>query len=108
MILVWRFGEYWLQLPNLMYANTTYNHVLLLLLYYEQCTLSIAKLKSPPMCVMSQFAKLIVHQVAIPPIVYTVYSYSYSLIPRPLFSFLFVVAFHKQKMEKSSLGTRLS
>ena len=27
----------WLQLPNLIYANTTYNHM-----YYEYCTLSIA------------------------------------------------------------------
>ena len=44
-----------------MYAKSTYNHV-----HYEQCTINItllAKLKSPPMCIMSQFAKLIVRQI---------------------------------------------
>ena len=38
----------WLRSPNLMYDNTTCNHV-----YYEQCTLNVAlfaKLKCPPMC----------------------------------------------------------
>ena len=43
-ISIWRI---WLQLPNLMYTNTTYNHVL----YYEHCALNTAlftKLKYPP------------------------------------------------------------
>ena len=54
------------QSSNLMYANTTYNHV-----YYEQCILNttlFTKLKYPLMCVMSQFAKL-------PCIQYIVYPY---------------------------------
>ena len=50
-----------LQSPNFMYANITYNHV-----HYEQCTLNIAlfaKLNCPPICITSQFAKLIVYQI---------------------------------------------
>ena len=50
-----------LRSPNLMYTNTPYNHM-----YYEQCTLNIilfAKLKSLQVCITSQFAKLIVHQI---------------------------------------------
>ena len=52
-------GPFWLQTPNLMYTNTTCNHV-----YCEQCALNITlfaklKLKCPPMCVTSQFTKLV-------------------------------------------------
>ena len=57
----WYIWQIWLQSPNLMYANTTYNHV-----NYEQCTLNIAlfdKPKCSPMCMMSQFTKLIVRQI---------------------------------------------
>ena len=48
--------QIWLRSPNLIYANSTYSHV-----YYEKCTLNIvlfSKLKWPPMCITSQFAKL--------------------------------------------------
>ena len=48
-------------IAKLMYTNTTYNRV-----YYEQCTLNITlftKLKCTPMHTMSQFTKLIVHQI---------------------------------------------
>ena len=58
----------WLPSPNLMYTNNTYNHA-----YYKQCTLNIAlfaKLKCPPMWIMSQFTKLIVRQIAIPRVQY--------------------------------------
>ena len=44
-----------------MYTNTTYHHV-----YYEQRTLKIilfVKLKCPPICIISQFFKLIVRQI---------------------------------------------
>ena len=54
-LVIWRI---WFQSLNLMYAKSTYNHV-----HYEQCTITIillVTLKSPPMCIMSQFAKLIV------------------------------------------------
>ena len=43
-----------------MYTNTTYNHM-----YYEQCTVNIALFAKPkylPICITSQFTKLIVHQ----------------------------------------------
>ena len=53
--------QIWLPFPNLMHANTIYKHV-----YYEKCTLNItpfSKLKCPPMCITSQFAKLIVGQI---------------------------------------------
>ena len=57
--MVW---QIWLQSPNLiMYTNTTYNHM-----YYEQVhSISpfFAKLKSLPMCITSQFTKLIVCQI---------------------------------------------
>ena len=56
---VWRI---WLQSPNLMYVNTTYNNVC-----YAQCTLSIALfanyVKCTPMCIMSQFAKYTAYMV---------------------------------------------
>ena len=61
--------QIWLQSPNLMYANGTYNHM-----FCEHCTLNIvlfAKLKCPPMCITSQFAKLTVRQYT----AYTVLKY---------------------------------
>ena len=57
-LVVW---QIWLRLPNLMYANTTYNHM-----YYEQCTLNItlfANRKCPPLHIMCQLTELIVRQV---------------------------------------------
>ena len=63
-ILTWQFGEFSCDhqiLCTVCQLNTTHNHV-----YYEQCTLNItlfAKLNIPPMCITSQFAKLIVCQV---------------------------------------------
>ena len=47
----------WLQPPNLMFTKSTYNHM-----YYQQYTLNIilfSKLKSSPMCITSNFTKLI-------------------------------------------------
>ena len=62
--------QFWLRSLNLMYANTTWNHV-----YYEASWSNVHsispdsispytfKLKYPPMCIMSQFTKLIVGQI---------------------------------------------
>ena len=77
--------QIWLRSPNLMYANTTYNHM-----YYEQYTLNIAlfaKLECLSMCIASQFTKLIVGQI------YCIYDISFYI---PVINLIFTL--HQRKL----------